>query len=170
MAEYVLRSSPWNRTNPYDRRLLKWASHPDNTSIKTPRGGILNVALADPASLYFDTATGYLSSREEQTWVVSTLLGETEFYNNTGNIRQISITPFSHGWYRFAAVLGEVLGKTVLYFQSWEGGITFGTNRFNGSGESVGGRRRTPGAPPISGSVLTKGAESRSPSLKHIHG
>jgi len=54
-------------------------------------------------------------------------------------IRQIYITPFSHGWYRFTAVLSQAIGESVLYFPSWLGGLSFGTNRFPPDGMGLGG-------------------------------
>ena len=32
--------------------------------------------------------------------------------NSTAKIRQICVTPFTHGWYRFTAILGEVSGES----------------------------------------------------------
>jgi len=147
--------------------MLKWASHPDNISIKSPKGGIINVGLADPASLFFSkgnsTTSGYLWSKNTKSWVVSSLLGQAEYFSNVDEkIRQISITPFLHGWYRFAAVLGQVLGEEVLLFQSWQGGIMFGTSRFASNGLDLGilRRRNTASVAPIEGSILGQGKRS----------
>ena len=68
---------PRELTSPLGRRLLAWASHTDITSIKSPLGGIKNVAPADPACFSVDEKSGYLWSQKDQSWVVSTLLGQT---------------------------------------------------------------------------------------------
>ena len=113
-------------------------SHPDNSSIKSPKGGIKNVALADPDSLTFSEKTGYLWSKGTRSWVLSTLLGQTEYFHNEDEgIHQICVTPFTQGWHRFTAVLGKVSGQCALFFQLWKGRITFGTNNYGLNGLSV---------------------------------
>ena len=161
-AQYGLRwSSEVSTDIPY-RRLLNWASHPDNFSIKSPKGGIKNVALADPDSLTFSEKTGYLWSKATGSWVVSTLLGQTEYFHNEDEgIRQICVTPFTQGWHRFTAVLGIVSGQRALFFQSWKGGITFGTNRYGSNGLSVVAKRDKTNCAPIEGTLLKAGKESK---------
>jgi len=61
--------------NDCNRRLLKRAAYPDNTTIKWPKGGVINVALADPTSLSVDPKTGYLMSEVNKTWVVTVVHG-----------------------------------------------------------------------------------------------
>ena len=122
----------------------------------------MNVALADPGALSFHEGTGYLWSKTSRSWVVSSLLGQTEYYSNEqGKIRQISTTPFTQGWHRFAAVLGSVCGETALYFQSWMGGVTFGTNRYPSNGLVVAGHRDKANCAPIEGSILGNGKTSK---------
>lgn len=58
-------------------------SHADSTSIRSPKGGIINVALVGPANLSVDRKPGYLWSRKHNSWVVGTLLGQTSYYNNS---------------------------------------------------------------------------------------
>ena len=143
------------------RRVLNWAAHPDNTTIKSPKGGIVNVSLADPATLFFHEATGYLWSQNTRSWVVSTLLGQTEYYNNEpGKIRQICITPFTQGWYRFTAILAGASGEAALFFQSWMGGVTFGTNRFTSNGLVVSSSGDKNNRAPIDGTILRYGQAS----------
>lgn len=145
--------------NDCDRRLLKCAAHPDNTTIKWPKGGVINVALADPTSLSVDPKTGYLMSEVNKTWVVSSLLGQTTYFSHS-IIRQICITPFSHGWYRFASVLSKVYGQDALFFQSFMDGLTFGTNRYESTGLSVAGKRAKSHSAPIEGSTIKAGGDS----------
>jgi hypothetical protein len=76
-------------------------------------------------------------------------------------VRQISVTPFSHGWHRFAAVLTEVYGQTTLHLQSWKGGVTPGTNRFDPNGFADGGKSGKSGIAPIEGSILKHGKQSK---------
>ena len=128
--------------------------------IKSPKGGFVNVALADPSSLSSD-ASGYLLSKQRKSWVVSTLLGQTTHFS-ASDIRQICIAPFAQGWHRFAAVLAKVYGQDVLFFQSFRGGITFSTNRFKSSGLLPGraGKRANGLVAPIPGSALENGVDS----------
>lgn len=122
----------------------------------------MNVALAQPSSLSVHKKSGYLWSNVAQSWVVSTMCGQSTYYSNCNDtIRQISVTPFSHGWYRFAAVLAEVYGQSMLYFQSWKGGVTFGTNRFDSNGFAAGGKSGKNGIAPIEGSILKHGKQSK---------
>ena len=65
------------------RRLLTCASHVGSTSIKSPKGGVINVALTDPTDLSVDYKSSYLWSQKHNSWVVSTLLGQTMYYSNS---------------------------------------------------------------------------------------
>lgn len=148
-------------------RLLKCASHPDNTSIISPRGGIVNVALADPASLSFQSE-GYLWSNHSNSWVLSSLMGRTTYFPSSG-IRQICAIPFSQGWHRFTAVLAEVLGHNTVHFQSFRGGVTFGTNRYQSNGNTNGiasaVKQKKGQIAPIKGSSLPAGQEGKNIAL-----
>ena len=118
------------------RRLLDLASHADVLS-DTPRGRIVNVALANPACLSFDRETGDLRSNANQSRVIGTLMGRTTSYcNSKMTVRQVSITPFAQGWLRFTAVLGKISNQSILYFRSWKGGVSFGASSSNSSGRA----------------------------------
>ena len=116
------------------------------------------MALADPLSLAINPANGYLSTAHNESWVMSTLLGQTTHFSSTG-IRQICVTPYTHGWYRFAAVLAEVCGHDTLFFQSFRGGITFGTNRFESNGIPVTGKPKKGEVAPVKGTLIGKKEE-----------
>ena len=92
---------------------------------------------------------------------ISTLLGQTTYFS-AADIRQICITPFSHGWYRFVAVLAKVYGQQVLYFPSFKGSITFGTNRYDSNGIVTTAKQGKSSVAPIVGSVLKHGEDSMS--------
>ena len=79
--------------------------------------------------LYFDPESGYLRSKETQSWVFGSLLGESTHFSN-GRIKQICIKPFARGWYRFIAVIAAVSGYTTFHVQSFKEGVTFGTSMF----------------------------------------
>ena len=142
-----------------ESRLLKCASHPDITTFKTPKGGIINVALKDPASLSVITNTGYLCSTEHNTWIVSTLSGQTTYYSSS-NIRQICIRPFAHGWHQFTAVLAKTYGQQALFFPSFKGGLTFGTSQFEPNGTSIPKKRTKHLVAPIEIATLRADQES----------
>ncbi|KAF9779575.1 hypothetical protein BJ322DRAFT_1024444 [Thelephora terrestris] len=135
-------------------RLLKCASHPDVTSLKSPKGGIINVALREPASLSLNPNSGYLRSKENSSWILASLTGQVTYFSNSG-IRQICVTPFAHRWYRFVAVLAAVCEQPILYFQSFKGGVTFGTNRLKRSGYA--NKKPRQHVAPIDGSSLKDG-------------
>jgi hypothetical protein len=121
----------------------------------------MNVALADPDCLSFDEYSGCLWSGKAQSWVVSSLLGRTTYFcNSKKSIRQICVIPFTHGWYRFVAVLGKVSGETALYFGSWRGGISFQAHRHHSGGLAVPGKRGERNVAPIEGSQLRTEQES----------
>lgn len=90
-------------------------------------------------------------------------MGQTT-YASSGEIRQICIAPFTHGWHRFTAVLAKVYGHHALLFQSFQGGISFGTSRFpsngNTKGISAAGKYKKGQVAPIKGSWLGKGQQS----------
>jgi hypothetical protein len=134
-------------------------SHIDNTTIKSPKGGIINVPLADPSALSVHANSGHLWSEKHQSWVLSSLVGQTTYFS-TRDIRQICVTPFSHGWYRFVAVLAKVYGQRALYFPSFKGGITLGTSRYDSNGFLTNPKRGKAHVAPIVGSVLKNGEES----------
>jgi hypothetical protein len=140
--------------------LLKCTSHSDNTTIKSPKGGIVNVALADPSSFSVHAGSGQLWSEKHRSWVLSSLVGQTTYFSPS-DIRQICVTPFSHGWYRFVAVLATVYGQRSLYFPSFKGGITLGTNRYDSNGFGTTARQGKAHVAPIIGSVLKQGEKSR---------
>lgn len=144
--------------------MIKCTSHPDNNTIVSPLSGIVNVALSNPASLSLHSKSGYLWSNKANTWVFGSLVGRTTHYSADG-IRQICITPFSEVWYRFSAVLAEVCGHHAIYFQSYKGGVTFGSNRMNNQGglssssghaSQKNGRRA-----PVKSSLMLNGQESK---------
>jgi hypothetical protein len=151
-------------------RLLKCASHPDNTSIKSPRAGMINVAIANPSTLSIHTTSGYLWSNRTNSWVMSTLMGKTTYFP-TSNYRQICITPFTHGWYRFTSVLAEVCGHDTLHFQTFMGGVTFGTSTYqtrgNISGISTEGKEKKGEITPVKGSMI--GSQDESTYLVPLH-
>ena len=133
---------------------MKCASHADNTRIKHPKGGIVNVALVDPSTLYFDTDGGYLRSKETQSWVFGSLLGETTHFSN-GKIKQICVKPFAHGWHRFMAVIAAVSGFKTFHVQSFKGGVTFGTSLYQAAPEKI---PKKVYAAPVQGTGLQPGA------------
>ena len=136
----------------------------DSTSIRTPKGGVINIALANPTDLSVDQKSGYLWSQKHNSWVVSSLLGQTTYYSNTTKaIHEVCITPFTHGWYQFTALLGQVYGELNLSFQTWKGGVTFGTSRFDSNGQIVLGKGGKGGGrvASIKGSILKVGKESQ---------
>ena len=99
--------------------------------VKSPKGGIINVALCKPNTLSKNPSTGYLRSGAETAWIVSSLTGQTVYFCNTG-MRQICITPFAHGWHRFVAMLSKVLNQEAIFFQSFKGGLSFGSSQHTG--------------------------------------
>ena len=103
----------------------------DATVVKSPKGGIINVALCEPNTLSKNPSTGYLWSGAETAWIVSSLTGQTVYFCNTG-VRQICIMPFAHGWHHFVAVLSKVLNQEVIFFQSFKGGLSFRTSQHTG--------------------------------------
>ena len=131
----------------------------------------MNVALSDPSDLMVDAKSGYLWSQKHNSWVVSTLLGQTTYYSNSPTaIRQICIIPFTHGWYWFTAILGQVYGEPILLFPSWKGGFSFSTNRYDSNGFSVPGKSGKGGSTaPIEGSILKKGKESQYSVVQRHH-
>lgn len=143
------------------------ASHKDVTTLKNPKGGIINIALSDPSKLFINPTYGYLSMSESKSWVVNTLLGQTT-YHSTTNIRQICITPFAHGWHRFVAVLAKVCQKPKLFFPSFKGGITFGTSRIEGESRANPKRRSKGSAAPIDGPVIRTDQNSKG-TYKDVH-
>ena len=100
------------------RHLLRCTAHCDTMTLKTPKGGLINVALRDPTTLTEHPTTGYLHSNNN-SWIVSTLTGRTTFFSNT-RIRQICITPFTHGWHHFVTVLSEVFNQPLLFVQLYK--------------------------------------------------
>jgi hypothetical protein len=128
------------------------------TSLKSPKGGIINVALREPASLSLNPNSGYLRSKENSSWILASLTGKVAYFSNSG-IRQICVTPFAHGWYRFVAVLAAVFQQPILYFQSFKGGVTFGTNRSKSSGYAK--KKPRQHVAPIDGSSLKDGDASK---------
>ena len=72
--------------------------------------GNVKVVLQKPESLCFNPATGYLTSKATNSWVLSTLFGETTYYSTDG-IKQVCLTPSTHGWHCFVAVLAQVYGQ-----------------------------------------------------------
>ena len=123
------------------------------TSLRNPKGGLINVALTDPSSLFVNQTYGYLSSKAHSSWTASTLLGEVEFHSDT-SIHQICITPFTHGWFRFVAVLAQVFGRKTLFFPSFRGGISFGTGRMDSEGSKM-RRKAKINSAPIDGPLLS---------------
>lgn len=105
--------------------------------IKSPRAGIVNVALADPSDFSINANSQYLWSVRHDAWVMSSLVGKTTYFS-TGPIRQICINPYKQGWYRFTSVLAEVCKHDTLYFQSFRGGISFAGSQFNSDGNRKG--------------------------------
>lgn len=108
------------------RRILKISNHNDVIAIKTPPGGIVNLAVANPAQL---TVLGnYVCSSEHMTFVVSSLAGVLTFFNNErGRVCRMAVKPFTHSWPRFAAVVKQVLAANALLFLTREDGIEFCT-------------------------------------------
>lgn len=137
--------------------MLKCANHSDNTTVTSPLSGIVNVALADPTSLSINPKSGYLWSNRAKAWVFGSLMGRTTYYSS-GGISQICVTPFSEGWYRFAAVLAEVCEHHTILFQSFKGGVTFGTSRMKGHGNTSGisapGKQKEGRRAPVRGSTI----------------
>ena len=140
--------------------MLKCTSHDDNVSFKSPPGGIINVALADPSTLAFDSDTGYLCSTSGQAWIMSSVVGQTTYFSS-GKIPQICVLPSAHGWHRLVAVLAAVSGNSTLYFQSFRGGVTFGINRWKSNGIAAGGIPKKGRVAPICGSLIAKEQKSR---------
>ena len=126
--------------------------------MRSPKGGIVNVALQNPGSLCVNPKTGYLSSKATNPRVLSTLLGETTYFSTNG-IEQICLTPSAHGWHRFVAVLAQVYGQGALFFPSYKGGVSFGRG-FNNNSNTHKKRGKAPGAP-IEGPLLKQGQESK---------
>lgn len=145
--------------NHENRHFLKCATHADNTTLKSLKGGIINVTITDLTTLSVNDKTGYLMSNAKQSWAVSTLLGRTTHFSNS-HIRQICITPFTHGWFRFTSVLSSVFNQDCLYFQSWKDGITFGTSQTDPNGSETTRRRRKNRVAPIEGPIIPAGQDS----------
>ena len=128
--------------------------------ILSPRGGIVNVAVANPLKL--KSIDGYVGSVEHDSFIVGSLTGMTTFFENRpGKIRQICIKPFLHSWPRFCAVLGQVFGAEVLHFRSWKDGVVFGTGMFGGRGPRVHPQRKNKSHAPILGGNLPNGEASQ---------
>ena len=127
--------------------------------LKSPKGGLINVALRDPSSLAVNLRTGYLWSKGDNSWVVSTLLGETTHFSS-GDIKQICVIPFAHGWHRFAAILAMVYGERALFVPSFKGGITFGTTQWGKVCLPALGKNGESGVAPIDGSMLKSDQDS----------
>ena len=154
-AMYVIREWCSSLTDNVVRCLLHCAAHRDATTLKTPKGGLINVALRDPTTLSENPTTGYLRSKDNP-WIMSTLTGGTSFFSNTG-IRQICITLFAHGWHRFVTVLSEVFNQPLFFVQSYKGGVAFSTSRFEG--DTTPKKRARKGVAPIDGPAI-KGNET----------
>jgi hypothetical protein len=120
------------------------------------------VGLADPAE-YTMHSNGYLWSSHNKCWVVSSLIGQTTYYSSDG-YRQVCVTPYAQGWYRFTAFLAQLCGHNTLLFQSFMGGITFNTSKFKTNGNTLGismqSRQMGGKIAPIRGSTLGEGQES----------
>lgn len=123
----------------------------------------MNVAIRDPASLDFNPITGYLTSRECNSWVLSTLLGEVTYYSTDGN-KQICVTPSAHGWHRFVAVLAQVYNQETLFFSSYKEGVSFG-GLFNKAKTNKRHAKAT--SAPIEGLLLKEGKDSK---CKRVYG
>ena len=108
------------------RRILKISNHGDVVEIECPRGGIMNIAVADPFRL--KVLRNYISWKEHRSFVVASLTGVTTGFSNDANQPcHISVKPFFHSWPRFTAVVKEVCKAEYLFFSTSEGGIVFRT-------------------------------------------
>ena len=121
----------------------------------------MNVALTDPTHVSFDSDSGHLVAAESGDQVVSTLMGTViDSWNSKWTIRSVCIAPFAQGWYRFAAVLGKVSQRPVLYFKMWKRGALFSASPFS-TGDSVAPRGEQRLGTATSGPILGP-MESRS--------
>lgn len=145
-----------------DRRILQISNHQDVVQINLPRGGILNISVADPDD--FNDTKGYITSNKHNMFVVSSITAVTTYFSNGSNgMREICVKPFFHSWPRFTAVLGHVFGTKVIHFRSWENGIVFGTGMFDSCGPRLFPDRWDKTHAPIAGAVLPKSEESSHP-------
>ena len=145
-----------SQSDEYFSRLLLCATHADKTSIKSPMGGIINIALADPLSFAIDPKYGYLTSAAEKNWVLCSLMGQTTYYS-TGKIKQICVAPFPHGWYWMTALLADLCNHDVLYFQSFREGITFSNSKYETNRVFVPEHPENGVVAPIKGSLTPNG-------------
>lgn len=107
-------------------------------------------------------------SKENQSWALCSLLGQSTYYSSSElKIRQICITPFKQGWYRFAAVLAQVYGQRTLFFQPFKEGLIFGTSHYTTNGLAAPGKPGKSHVAPIEGSVLKSGKESKLIALQY---
>jgi hypothetical protein len=144
--------------DPCYRRLLACAAHADSVAIKAPIGGIVNMSLADPSMFSFNDK-GYLWSKATNSWVLTSLTGLSTYYSTSG-IRQICVTPFAHGWLRFAAVLAQMCGVRSVFVPSFQGGISFAVSRFPGVGVPTPTVAKGVLSAPIAGSLIPKNNDS----------
>jgi len=136
-------------------RVLVLASHTDKTFVKSPVGGIVNIALADPSSVTFDPETRYLFSTTHKTWVLSSLVGQTTHFS-AGTRPQICVAPSAHGWHRLTALLAKVCNHNVLYFQSFRDGVTFSASSYDTSGLAPAEKSVKGVVAPIMGSLIPR--------------
>jgi hypothetical protein len=142
------------------RRILQISNHQDVIQVTSPRGGIINIAVADPTSLI--DIRGYIYSKATNQTAFASLTAVTTFFSNSSNgMREICVKPFFHSWPRFTAVLGEVFGAKALHFRSWENGIVFGTGMFGSRGPKVFPCGKDKSHAPIYGATLSKNDNSR---------
>lgn len=135
MAEYVM-FNPFVKYLTPSRRILKISNHKDVVEITSPKGGIVNIAVADPEKLMMRGS--FICSKKRKTFVVASLVGvTTRFYNDGSGSSHICVRPFYHSWPRFTAVVKQVLGANTLYFRSCSGGIVFGTGSDDSHGPAV---------------------------------
>ena len=94
---------------------------------------------------------------------MSSLVGKVTYFS-TSDIRQVCVSPFKQGWYRFTAVLGKVFEHDVLHFQTFRGGVRFGTSNFASHGNTIGisspGKLKKREVAPVKGASLGKHDES----------
>ena len=91
-------------------------------------------------------------------------MGRTTYLPTMG-IRQICAVLFLQGWHRFTAVLAKVCGHDTIHYQSFRGGITFGTNCYPSNGNTKGissaAKQKKGQIAPIKGSSLPTGQDSK---------
>lgn len=102
---------------------------------------------------------GYLWSKVTNSWVLTSLTGLSTYYSTSG-IRQICVTPFAHGWLRFAAVLAQMCGVRSVFVPSFQGGISFAVSRFPGVGVPTPTVAKGVLSAPIAGSLIPKNNDS----------